>query len=141
VEFELRQGAESALLSLAREVAARIPLLVNGVSKAEQGYHLAGHYHPDLQLPGAALTAPVDGLNQSLSLYWLTGHPDQLLAAWGWLNQLVKDAARLGEDRAWTTLVDRIGAHLVSTAPETPFSLLDEPLVGQLQLALLGAEL
>lgn len=141
VEFELRQGPESSLLSLAREIAARIPLLVNGVSKAEQGYHLAGHYHPDLIMPGAAAPAPVDGLNQSLSLYWLTGQSDQLLAAWGWLNQLVNGAANLGEDRAWTTLVDRIGAHLVSSATGEPFALLDEPLVGRLQLALLGAEL
>jgi len=139
VEFELRRGPDSVLLSLARELAARVALLVNGVSKAEQGYYLAGHYRPDLLMPGPAFPDPLDSLNQALSYYWLTEEPDHLLAAWGWLNQLAGKTAALDQGHAWATLVDRLGGHLVSTSRGKPFALLDEPLVGQLQLALLEA--
>ncbi|OBT06959.1 adenylate cyclase [Shewanella sp. UCD-FRSSP16_17] len=49
IEFELLAGETSALLHLAIEVAKHIPVRLGKASKAQRGYHLAGH------LPAIAL--------------------------------------------------------------------------------------
>ena len=136
VEFELKAGAENALLPVALELASRVPVLVNSVSKAEQGYYLAGHYTPGVDMPGSAEGEPLDSWNLALSRYWLTGNQDQLLAAWGWLNQLGGQARRKGCEADWLQLVERHGARLLSNTDAGCLSLLEPPAPGRLQLIL-----
>ena len=138
VELELRQGDESILLTLARELAARIPVLANSISKAEQGYFLAGHYRPGFIMPDEA-DPPLDGWSLALSRYWLTGERDHLLLAWGWLNQLRESASRRGHFDDWRRLTALFGAHLLEGADSGPLNVLDEAAVGRLQHALVGA--
>lgn len=50
VELELKSGDASALGQVAREMVGEVPALLNGISKAEQGYCLAGiHRFPQPQ--------------------------------------------------------------------------------------------
>lgn len=136
VEFELKAGGEAALLSVALELASRVPVLVNSVSKAEQGYYLAGHYRPEICMPGADDSDPLDGWSLALSRFWLTGDPDQLLAAWGWLNQLGERARGKGCEEDWLRLVETHGTRLLGKAGAAAFSLLEPPAPGRLQLKL-----
>jgi len=74
VEFELKAGDASLLLAWARRLADEVPVFLNLVSKAEQGYYLAGLYQP---VPTAERDAELS-VNEFLSLLsvsWLTGQP------------------------------------------------------------------
>ncbi|GGC83459.1 CYTH domain-containing protein [Marinobacter halophilus] len=69
VEFELKDGKPEALMVWARALAREIPVFLNLVSKAEQGYHLAGIHQPVLDEGDRELT--VTEFLHRLSLAWL----------------------------------------------------------------------
>ena len=72
VEFELKAGDASLLLAWARRLADEVPVFLNLVSKAEQGYYLAGLYNP---VPKAVqhTELSVNEFLFLLSVSWLTG--------------------------------------------------------------------
>ena len=57
LELELRQGEPAALLELACELAAELPLMPCDISKAERGYRLFDSGSYSLSLPPPQLTA------------------------------------------------------------------------------------
>lgn len=73
LELELREGEPAALLELAAELAATLPLMPCDISKAERGYRLldAGSY--SLSLPAPALNAetPLDEAYSALAWHLL----------------------------------------------------------------------
>lgn len=80
VEFELKGGAPSVLAKQAMALAGAVPVFLNLVSKAEQGYYLAGVHQPE----AATLSQPplaVD-LLRALSYGWLTGQSVQVPSPW-----------------------------------------------------------
>ncbi|MHC5347589.1 CYTH domain-containing protein [Metapseudomonas furukawaii] len=107
LELELRQGEPDALLELAAELAAELPLMPCDISKAERGYRLhdADSYHLGLPLPEltaetslddafAALAWHLLGASQRLAeQYRFNGHW-KLLA--DWVRQLADLRALLG---------------------------------------------
>lgn len=70
LELELKSGPGSALLSLASQLAGRVPAFLNLVSKAEQGYDLAGLGRPESRAAG---DPPVTAWLRAVSVHWLTG--------------------------------------------------------------------
>lgn len=74
IEFELKAGDSSALLAWARRLADEVPVFLNLVSKAEQGYYLAGLYRPAADV-GASAELAVNEFLSLLSMSWLTGQP------------------------------------------------------------------
>ena len=72
IEFELKAGDPSALLKWAKRLAEEVPVFLNLVSKAEQGYYHAGLYRP---VAGAAADSEltVNEFLFLLSTSWLTG--------------------------------------------------------------------
>ncbi|PVY70333.1 CYTH domain-containing protein [Tamilnaduibacter salinus] len=78
VEFEHQSGDKAQLLEWARRLAKEVPVMLNLISKAEQGYWLAGLHTP----------APLDDVDpvtrwlSLLSVAWLTHDiPEDLAAA------------------------------------------------------------
>ncbi|MFZ6049050.1 inorganic triphosphatase [Pseudomonas sp. CR3202] len=107
LELELRQGEPEALLELAAELAADLPLMPCDISKAERGYRLydANSYH--LSLPAPALSAELALDDAFAALAWHLLGASQRLAEqyrfnshWkllvDWLQQLVDLRALLG---------------------------------------------
>lgn len=72
IEFELKSGDPSALLAWARRLADEVPVFLNLISKAEQGYYLAGLYRPAGDA-GAGSELTVNDFLSLLSASWLTG--------------------------------------------------------------------
>lgn len=107
LELELRQGDPAALLELAAELAADLPLMPCDISKAERGYRL---HDPDsyaTALPAPTLTAPQPLDDAFAALAWHLLGTSQRLAEqyrfnghWSlledWLRQLVDLRALLG---------------------------------------------
>ncbi|NQD93288.1 inorganic triphosphatase, partial [Pseudomonas sp. CrR25] len=107
LELELRQGEPAALLELAAELAADLPLMPCDISKAERGYRLfdANSYClglpvPELDAQGslddslAALAWHLLGSSQRLAeQYRFNGHWRLLV---DWLQQLIDLRALLG---------------------------------------------
>jgi inorganic triphosphatase YgiF len=73
VEFELKSGEGEKLVVWALKLAREVPVFLNLVSKAEQGYYLAGLYHPELLSKGEPLT--VTEFLQALGACWLLDQP------------------------------------------------------------------
>jgi triphosphatase len=72
VEFELKSGEAAVLLQCALELAEEVPVLLNLVSKAEQGYFLAGQYLPDAPVAGSdGGPVSVTGFLEGLSVAWM----------------------------------------------------------------------
>lgn len=94
LELELREGEPAALLELAAELAADLPLMPCDISKAERGYRLFDANSYSVSLPAPELTA-----EQSL---------DDAVAALGW--HLLGSSQRLAEQYRfnghWRLLVD-----------------------------------
>lgn len=127
VEFELKSGNSAALLAWARELAGRVPLFLNLVSKAEQGYWLAGLGEPESQHEG---DDPVTALLRALSVYWLTGGAEAAVLA------SVSGARETAKRAGVASQLDWVEKQL-KAAPTT--SWLFEPELLQLQLGLLAA--
>jgi len=127
VEFELKAGEPGELMRWAKALACAVPLFLNLVSKAEQGYFLAGIYRPEIALAGKALS--VTELLHTLSVAWLTGDsvklPETALAV----------VAKAAETSGFTSEWQQLSAQLL--AGTTVARLIQQvPELGQLQLAL-----
>src|SRR3990167_1428027 len=107
LELELRQGEPAALLELAAELAADLPLMPCDISKAERGYRLFDANSYSLSLPTPELNAEMSldegfaaiawhllGSSQRLAeQYRFNGHWRLLV---DWLEQLVGLRALIG---------------------------------------------
>lgn len=71
VEFELKSGDASQLVAKARELALQVPVFLNLISKAEQGYYLAGLHAPACDT-NLGSDDPVSRFLHRLSIGWLT---------------------------------------------------------------------
>jgi inorganic triphosphatase YgiF len=73
LELELREGEPAALLELAAELAATLPLMPCDISKAERGYRLFDANSYSLSLPAPELTAemPLDDAFGALAWHLL----------------------------------------------------------------------
>lgn len=124
IELELKGGDEASLLHWASNLARDVPVFLNLISKAEQGYYRAGLHNPQL----AADKAPLERLLKALSLLWLTeeGVADALDALPA-VESLAQSASCAGE-LAWLrqSLVDQ------------PNGIFKDGRLGQLQLLLVG---
>jgi len=70
VELELKDGDASRLTYWAQKLSDAVPVFLNLISKAEQGYYLAGLHQPGaLEESADARTRFLHGL----SVFWLTG--------------------------------------------------------------------
>ncbi|MDB5981465.1 MAG: adenylate cyclase family protein [Pseudomonas sp.] len=74
LELELREGEPAALLELAAELAATLPLMPCDISKAERGYRLFDANSYSLSLPAPALTPemPLDDAFAALAWHLLS---------------------------------------------------------------------
>lgn len=97
VEFELKSGDGGKLVESALALAREVPVFLNLVSKAEQGYFLAGIYHPKPIEPGEILS--VTGLLQALSTSWLLDQPF-VVKAYD-LGRITKAAEATGCSELW----------------------------------------
>ncbi|MDX1551162.1 MAG: CYTH domain-containing protein [Marinobacter sp.] len=127
IEFELKTGEPSALLKWARRLADEVPVFLNLVSKAEQGYYQAGLYRP---VVGADTHSEltVNDFLFLLSASWLTSQPipvdkDELGAISG-----------LASARGVETLYQQVIRSLAEGA--TVNDLAADKALGQLQLAI-----
>lgn len=75
LELELETGDSAALLAWAKKLAEQVPVFLNLVSKAEQGYYLAGLYEPDFPKQPDSSALPVSDFLHGLSQSWLTHQP------------------------------------------------------------------
>lgn len=129
VEFELKAGNPAILMSLAQDLAQRVPVFLNLVSKAEQGYYLAGLYSPRVDPEAGPLS--VTGFLYQLSLAWLQGR--------GWtaggcdLSGVERAARNVGGEVALRQTLDALGQG------KDVRELAAGPLLGQLQLKLASA--
>ncbi|TYC60378.1 CYTH domain-containing protein [Marinobacter sp. BW6] len=73
VEFELKSGDGRKLVAWALELAREVPVFLNLVSKAEQGYFLAGLYCPDVAHQSEPLS--ITEFLQTLGVCWLLDKP------------------------------------------------------------------
>ncbi|AOY90268.1 adenylate cyclase [Marinobacter salinus] len=128
VEFELKSGDPSALITWAGRLAGQVPVFLNLVSKAEQGYYLAGLYTPDARHPGSPGPVSATDFLYGLSVSWLTGQPYAVS------DLDLSDVARLAEQGGFGDLYSDIIASLgagVSVA-----TLMEQQALGKLQILL-----
>lgn len=127
VEFELKSGNPAVLRSMAVKLAESVPVFLNVISKAEQGYHLAG-----IESPVRADTAELDvyGFFRCLSACWLRELPfpagDADLTA---VRRAASTAGVSGE-------FDVLESQLLSG--QAVNALMADGLLGRLQLAMAG---
>lgn len=107
LELELREGDPAALLELAAELAATLPLMPCDISKAERGYRLFDPTCYSLSLPEPALDATMALDDAFAALAWqLLGNSQRLAEQYRfnghwklleqWLQQLIDLRALLG---------------------------------------------
>lgn len=133
VEFELKGGEAPVLLGLAEQLARQVPVMLNTISKAEQGYFLAGMHRPTTSAP--MQNDALGGWLSALSTFWLTGDTSALLTAWGWLNQLRVRAIERHCDDLWQAVCAAQYQRLSGSDPDIRY-LLEDLSVGQLALTL-----
>jgi inorganic triphosphatase YgiF len=127
VEFELKAGNAEVLMSLASELAGQVPVFLNLVSKAEQGYFLAGLYRPE---PGQGdHELSVTEFLHQLSVGWLLEAPVRFPESA--LSQVDRAAAEAKVERLWQQLRQEMASG--RTVPDLVRRL---PRLGELQLAL-----
>ena len=120
---------EGIRLLRARMLADEVPVFLNLVSKAEQGYYLAGIYRPEPdQAPGEL---SVTEFLQQLSLSWLLQKP--LNCPEAALLQVKNAAIQAGVQVLWDEIQPITGQHAVPELIEKA------PRLGALQLALAAA--
>ena len=131
MEFELTSGDPSRLLVGAERLAQQCPVFLNLISKAEQGYYLAGMHESGEQ--AVSIVDGYDDIDQllhRLSRAWLEQRAVKLEGIdVQWLGTQA-DACGLGQPLF--TLLERL------VKGECPSQLLDEPELGQCQLGLLS---
>ncbi|ERP89973.1 hypothetical protein Q666_13750 [Marinobacter sp. ES-1] len=127
VEFELKAGEPGELMYWAQALASEVPVFLNLVSKAEQGYFLAGIYHPDITACDEPLS--VTDLLHTLSVSWLTGEPVKLPESA--LSAIAGVVEASGSASQWQPLSEQLQAGTTASELIRQF-----PHLGQLQLAL-----
>ncbi|MCL1476418.1 MULTISPECIES: CYTH domain-containing protein [unclassified Marinobacter] len=152
IEFELKSGNPDSLLIWAQKLAQQCPVFLNLVSKAEQGYFLADESMATARAIESAIesdgknseenavaseesgrsgeaTAYLNRLLQCLSQSWLKQQSVSMKRLN--LDALVQLAARSDMAQPWSELAEQLqNGTKVS-------DLLQQPLLGQLQLAML----
>ena len=130
VEFELKSGNPTSLMIWAAALAREVPVFLNLVSKAEQGYHLAGIHQPTLG-PNVGALSVTEFLHQ-LSLAWLLSEP--VLLSEESLMEVQKLANEAGFRDVWDQLMPELirGAHVADVVQSIPR-------MGELQLAIASA--
>ncbi|SDX34017.1 CYTH domain-containing protein [Marinobacter mobilis] len=99
LEFELKSGDESRLLYWARQVAEQVPFFINLISKAEQGYHLAGLHEPEALADDADV---VTRFFHGVSVLWLNGAvTNELAVAMSEVESCFKNVASASEALAF----------------------------------------
>ncbi|TBW55905.1 CYTH domain-containing protein [Marinobacter halodurans] len=96
LELELKSGDSTALLELASQLVGQVPAFLNLVSKAEQGYYLAGLGEPASRVDS---DEPVTAWLQALGIHWLTGEAGQVCREA--LDALHQVATRMGLEEEW----------------------------------------
>lgn len=131
VEFELKSGDPSRLLVWAKRLARQCPVFLNLISKAEQGYYLAGmHESGDSAGSTASEYDDLDQLLHQLSRAWLEQRVVELEGID--IQSLNAQAKISGLEQVFSTLIERL------TQGESPSQMLGEPELGQCQLGLLA---
>jgi inorganic triphosphatase YgiF len=127
VEFELKSGHPEVLRRHAVRLAESVPVFLNVLSKAEQGYHLAGVLSPE---PDLAARPDVYGFFRCLSACWLrqVPFPDQ-----GSDFALIRNAAQA---TGMSEELEQLLGQLLAGQPVN--SLISDGLLGRVQLALAG---
>lgn len=131
LELELKEGKADSLQAWARELAAQIPVFLNLISKAEQGYALAGLHQP-VPLPDADALAT--RVFHGLARAWLSGVADRALESD--LNILGEHPALSGhlkKDLVWLRDQLQSGVSVADLAKRSTR-------LGQFQLALLSLD-
>jgi inorganic triphosphatase YgiF len=127
IEFELKSGAPVVLRAMAVKLANAVPVFLNVISKAEQGYHLAGVASPGLEITAAP---DVYSFFRLLSACWLRQLP--FPANEVDFTQVRKAASAAGVSADFETLVGQ----LASGCPVN--ALIEDGLLGRVQLAVAG---
>lgn len=135
VEFELKSGNPSRLLVWAEKLAQHCPVFLNLISKAEQGYYLAGiHMAEPVVTENAGSTVDgrddIDRLLQRLSNAWLEQSAVSLKGVDLLLLGAQAEACGLGQPFA------ELAEHLAKGGALS--HLLGKPQLGQCQLGLLA---
>lgn len=132
VEFELKSGDPASLLAHALDLASEVPVFLNLVSKAEQGYYLAGQYAPVVAVSGTdGAPISVTGFLHGLSVAWLLGQSYPVARVD--LSQVRAVARGLG-------LLDDLEAILAALGSGVPVAeVAATPALGQLQIRLAAA--
>ncbi len=125
IEFELKAGDASSLLTWAQRLADEVPVFLNVISKAEQGYYLAGVQSAE---PDAASIQSIYDFFQCLSLCWLRQTRFPAGKADFSLVQRAADTAGVKAD------FERLVGQLSSDQPVN--ALIADGLLGRVQLAL-----
>jgi triphosphatase len=135
IEFELKSGNPSSLLVWAQKLAQQCPVFLNLVSKAEQGYFLADESLATARAiesddeGGGDATASLNRLLQRLSQSWLKQQSVSMKRLN--LDALAQLAARSDMAQPWSELAEQLQSGTRVS------DLLQQPLLGQLQLAML----
>lgn len=129
LELELKQGDPDTLLGWARALAGQVPVFLNLISKAEQGYVIAGLHHPVPLSDGEPL---VNRVLHGLSRAWLSGAVDvALIEDLDRLQNQDSVPAAQANDLAWLRERLDAGDAIAELAASTTR-------LGQLQLSLLA---
>lgn len=135
VEFELKSGDASQLLARARELAQQVPVFLNLISKAEQGYYLAGLHTPACDTDESPDINPDKNPNDSvsrflhlLSISWLT--ESAVAVEQQALDAVGRVASRCGVGHQW----EQVCQALVAGKPVS--QLVSTKALGQLQLGI-----
>ncbi|MAL99584.1 MAG: adenylate cyclase [Alteromonadaceae bacterium] len=136
VELELKGGSALRLMEQAQSLGERCAVFLNPVSKAEQGYWLAGLYQP----PTAVVKdePPLDVWFRALGYFWLTGRAEFLSCATESLARVREDTdmQSLLDPQRWRLLETFLSGLVAGTPEDVRAQLLAEPVLGQCQLAL-----
>ena len=135
IEFELKSGNPDSLLVWAQKLAQQCPVFLNLVSKAEQGYFLADEslataraIESDGESADEA-SASLNSLLQRLSQSWLKQQSVSMKRLN--LDALAQLAARSDMAQPWSELAEQLQSGTRVS------DLLQQPLLGQVQLAML----
>ncbi len=130
VEFELKSGNSESLIIGAAALAREVPVFLNLVSKAEQGYHLAGIHRPTVG-QNAGVLSVTEFLHQ-LSLTWLLREP--VVFSTESLSEVQELAIEVGLQEVWDQLMPELirGCHVADMVQNIPR-------MGELQLAIASA--
>lgn len=133
MELELKEGEPGVLQQLARQLSGEVPLFLNTISKAEQGYYQAGLYHP--RISDSVSDDVVDTWLHGLSVHWLRDQQEGWETLLSLHQQLQGGAGDAGQEALWQEVMDELVQHRdAGTSPR--LALQSIPSLAPLQLAL-----